>query len=378
VLLPDWERALGSGWTHTALAQRVHFGAGSIDRVGEILRQLSARRVLLVTTAGRSASEGGERLRTTLGRALAVEFTGVRSHVPASTVRDAVSLARQHDVEALVSFGGGSCADTAKAVSFFLEQERGTPGVSYLDRPVVPHVAVPTTYSGAELTPNFGVTDEASKVKQTGGSPTTAPIAAVYDPLLTLDTPVDISAATGMNALAHGVEAAYSPSRTPEAELLALGCIRGVGSSLPAVVDDPDDLTARTAMLSAAVLGGRCLQNAGMGAHHGLAQLLGGRTGRGHGILNGVLLAPVLRFNLDAIGDSAYLIGEALGDPDDPAAAVDRFRERIGLRGRLSEVGVTLDDIEAVARTASSSPSVRANPRPMSEDEARALLEGIF
>src|SRR5437588_6574540 len=108
--------------------------------------------------------------------------------------------------------------------------------------------------------------------------------------------PARVSAETGMNCLAHGVECAYSPHRTPEAEAIALACIAGVAAHLPAVVDDPIDPEARAGMLAAAVLGGRCLQNAGMGVHHGLSQLIGGRTGMAHGLANAVLLAHAVRF----------------------------------------------------------------------------------
>src|SRR5437868_9393805 len=115
------------------------------------------------------------------------------------------------------------------------------------------------------------MTDDNTHRKSGAGGPTTAPIAVVYDPMLTLDTPVRVSAETGMNALAHGVEAAYSPVRTPEAEAIALECIRRIANALPSVVDEPTDPEARAAMLEGAVLGGRCLQNATMGVHHGLA-----------------------------------------------------------------------------------------------------------
>ena len=118
-------------------------------------------------------------------------------------------------MDAVVSFGGGSCADLGKAVCFFVEQQAGVPGASYADRPVLAHIAIPTTYSGAELTPFFGMTDQATHRKSGAGGPTIAPLAAVYDPIVTLDTPVRVSAETGMNALAHGVEAACSPSSHP-------------------------------------------------------------------------------------------------------------------------------------------------------------------
>ena len=317
---------------------------------------------MLVTTAGRRQSESGERLVGALGKAVVSVFDGVQSHVPTTAVQAAVSQAQADDVDAVVSFGGGSCADLAKAVCFFVEQQAGMPGASYIDRPALAHVAIPTTYSGAELTPFFGMTDDAAHRKSGAGGPTIAPLAAIYDPVVTIDTPAQVSAETGMNALAHGVECAYSPRRTPEAEAIALACVQRVAAALPDVVDQPGDIRARTAMLEGAALGGRCLQNASMGVHHGLAQLIGGRTGIPHGLANAILLTHALRFTAEATPDAAWRIGTALGDPDDPAGAIDRLRERIGLPARLSDVGVNEDDIEAVVRMAAATPTSRPTP----------------
>jgi alcohol dehydrogenase class IV len=365
-----------STWVHTGYAQQITFGAGTIDRVADVVRETGARRVMLVTTEGRLASSGGERLRSRLGRLIGSTFAGTRSHVPTTVVQQAVSQARADGVDGIVSFGGGSCADLGKAVCFFLEQEAGTPGASYLHRPALPHVSVPTTYSGAELTPFFGMTDEATRQKSGAGGPTIAPVAAIYDPELTLDTPGRVSAETGMNALAHGIECAWSPRRTPEAEAVALACIERIAFSLPAVVERPLDIGPRTLMLEGAVLGGRCLQNASMGVHHGLAQLVGGRTGIPHGLANAILLAHSVRFNAGAV-DLAR-IGAALGDTDDPAGAVDRLRAAIGLPATLSEAGVDEDDLDAVARLSQRNGNVQNNPKPVAEDDARAILDAAF
>lgn len=367
-------------WTHTGLAQRIHFGAGALDLAGTICDELGLRRLLVVTTEGRRASVVGERLVDVLGSRVASVFAGVRSHVPSTAVAAAVAQAADDRVDGVVSFGGGSCADLGKAVCWAAEQEAaGSPKArTYAETPVRAHVAIPTTYSGAELTPFFGMTDESARRKTGAGSPTLAPRAAVYDPVVTLDTPVRVSAETGMNALAHGVECAYSPSRTPEAEAVALACIERISSALPAVVDDPSDLGARTAMLEGAVLGGRCLQNAGMGVHHGLSQLVGGRTGLPHGLVNAIVLPHAMRFNDVAVGDAARRIGDALGDRDDPAGALDRLRARLGLPATLAECGVTTDDIEAVALQSSGNRNVTANARPVRVDDARAILQAAL
>lgn len=365
-------------WTHTSLAQQLVFGAGSVDRLPELVKLLGARKALLVTTEGRLASPDGQRVVELLGRRLASTFSEVRSHVPVPLVQQAVLQARRDGIDLVVSFGGGSCADLGKAVCFFLEQEAGMPGASYVDRPLVPHISIPTTYSGAELTPFFGMTDPATKQKQGAGGPTSAPIIAVYDPDLTLSTPARVRAETGMNALAHCVEAAYSPHRTPEAEAIALAGARTINEALPMVVADPDDAEARSAMLAGAALAGRCLLNAGMGVHHGLAQLVGGRTGIPHGLANAILLTHAVRFNAAAVPDDVARIGAALGDGSDAAAAIDGLRTRIGLPGHLSEVGVAEGDLEAVARLSQSNHNVARNPRPVSEDDALDILRAAW
>lgn len=364
-------------WTHTALAQQVVLGDGALRGLGGALRTIGARRVLLVTTAGRSASAEGERVRAALGRSLASTFDGVASHVPTSVVQQAVLQARRDAVDAVVSFGGGSCADLGKAVCFFLEQEAGVPGATHLDRPTLPHVSIPTTFSGAELTPFFGMTDHATGQKQGAGGPTTAPVVVLYDPELAVSTPARVRAETGMNALAHCVEAVWSPRRTPEAEAVALAGIEVIASALPATVAEPDDLGALRRMFDGAFLAGRCLQNAGMGVHHGVSQLLGGRTGQPHGLVNAVLLAHSIRCNEPAVPEAVARIGAALGDPD-AAGAVDRLRERLGLPASLSEIGVDELELEVVARLAPGHGGVQANPRPLGEADVLALLRDAW
>ena len=365
-------------WTHTGYAQQIAFGAGAVRRLPELLRALGARRVLLVTTLGRATSDDGARVRKALGSALASEFAEVESHVPAPIAQRAVQQARRDAVDAVVSFGGGSCADLGKAVCFFTEQQAGTPGASYADRPALPHISIPTTYSGAELTPFFGMTDPATRQKSGGGGPTIAPIAAIYDPELTTSTPPRVSAETGMNALAHCVEVVYSPHRTPEAEAIGLAGARRIVQALPLVVDDPTDIDVRAAMLEGAVLGGRALQNGTMGVHHGLAQLVGGRTGIPHGLANAVILPHAVRFNADAVPDELRRLGEAIGNADDPAAALAALLTRLGLPTALGECGVTLDDIDAIARMSQANHNVRGNPKPVSEDDARSILAAAF
>ena len=365
-------------WTHTGYAQQILFGAGTVERLPELTRALGVRRVLLVTTAGRLASADGQRVVKSLGRTLASTFAEVTSHVPTTLVQAALLNARRDGIDGIVSFGGGSCADLAKAVAFFTEQEAGTPGASFFDRPAVPHISIPTTYSGAELTSGFGMTDPRTGQKSSAGGPTSAPSVAVYDLGATAELPPRVSAETGMNALAHCIEAAWSPVRTPEAEAVALAGVARIVEALPAVVDAPDDLDARTRMLEGAVLGGRCLQNASMGVHHGLSQLLGGRTGIPHGLANAIVLPHAIRFNADVVPESIAALTAAAGGPDDLADAVAALASGLGLPSSLFDVGVSDEDLQAVSRLSQSNPSVRANPRPVGEADALAILEAAF
>lgn len=366
-----------AGWTHTALAQQVVFGAGELRRLPELLRATGARRALLVTSAGRLASPEGQRVAAGLGRALESTFAEVEPHVPVPLVQRAVQQARRDGIDLVVSFGGGSCADLGKAVCFFMEQEAGMPGSGHLDRPLVPHISIPTTYSGAEVTPFFGMTDPTTRQKQGAGGPTSAPVIVLYDPELTRSTPESVSAETGMNALAHCVEAAWSPRRTPEAEAIALAGVTAIHRALPAVVADPGDPAARSAMLEGAFLAGRCLLNAGMGVHHGLAQLVGGRTGISHGLANALLLAHSIRFNEAVVPDVVARLADAMA-ASSAADAVDDLRGRLGLPATLSEAGMTDDDLEVVVRLSQSNRNVGQNPRPVGEEDARGILEAAW
>jgi maleylacetate reductase len=368
----------GGRWTHTAYTQRLLFGVGAVERVGEVLRELGVRKALLVTTAARATSDDGARLVRVMGRALASTYDGVRSHVPTDAVMAATRQVQRDGVDGVVSFGGGSCMDLGKAVCFFTEQNAGAPASSYADRPLLPHVTVPTTYSGAELTPFFGMTDERTRAKRGAGGPTTAPVAAVYDPVLTSSTPVRVSAETALNALAHCVEATYARRRSPEAEAVAVAGAERIVRWLPMVVDDPGDLDARTGLLEGAALAGRSLQNATMGVHHGLSQILGGRTGIPHGLANAVILPHAMRFNGAVAEQELARLAPVLGDGADVADAVARLVARVGLPTRLRDTGISEDDLDAVARLSQSSPAVADNPRPVSEADARAILAAAW
>ncbi|HEY8510049.1 MAG TPA: iron-containing alcohol dehydrogenase [Steroidobacteraceae bacterium] len=363
-------------WTHTALAQQIRFGPGVVRDLPAIAAELGRRRIMFVTTRGRHESDAGARIMASLGSALVSVFDGVRSHVPRSAVDAALAQARRDNVDCVVSFGGGSCADLGKALCFYWSDQRAS---TFLDQPALLHIAIPTGYSGAELTAFFGVTDEATRRKTGAGAPASAPRIVLYDPELTLDLPPRISAETGMNALAHCVEAAWSPSRSAEAEVIAYAGAARIGFWLPRVVQDPGDLEARTQMLIGAMFGGRCLQNSSMGVHHGLAQLVGGHTGMPHGLANALILAHAVRFNADAEPHTIWRLAIELGRTDgDAAAAIDDLRARIGLPARLSECGFSREDLDAVVELSEGNANIARNPKPVSKSDVRAILEEAY
>ena len=366
-----------SSFTHTETARKVVFGDGALDQVRQEARQLGFGRVLLLTTRRGAQSPAGRKVADLLGDRLAATFDGVEPHVPAPVVQQAVMRTRREGCDGVVALGGGAVMDAAKAVAFFADQAAGGDDARFIDLPSLPAIAVPTTYSGAEMTPFFGVTDPVAQRKGVAGAAHTAPKGVIYDPSLTYGLPPEVSASTGMNALAHCVEAAYSAQRTPASEALALEGVRRISRSLPRVVEAPNDPVSRAEMLSAAWLAGCVLNNATMAAHHALCHALGGQLGVPHGVANSIMLAHVMRCNARDAASELARVGEALGtrpDADAAAGAVDALRRRLGLPGRLSDVGVTEDDLSTVSETALASPLLRNNPRPLHDASDVAAL----
>jgi maleylacetate reductase len=347
----------GSPWTHTAAPQRVLFGVGSTDHLGELLRELGLRRVMLVSSERALDTAQGSSVRRQLGRSLATTFDQSRPHVPTSALQSLLAMTRGEQLDGVVSLGGGSCIDLAKAMAHFLESEQGAPGMIFTDRPLITHIAVPTTYVGAAYTSRFGITDERTGVTTTGGTSTGVPLAVIVDPLA--GPPSD----TLSSAIAHGVEAACALDRTAEAEALALAGLR----LMVRADNDPIEQAA------GAVLCGRALANASVGAAHGLAQLLGGRCGVPHGVAVAALLPTVVTTNADVIPDAVAAVGEAIG-------AAESIGQRLGELAptrRLSQLGCVDEDLDAVARLSQANWAIQRNPRPLGEGDIRAMLKDV-
>lgn len=366
----------------TLYAQDIIFGQGSIDQLGSLADRFNWRRMMLCATERSRARGTIAAIEATLGERLVVTYERVQPHVPEHAVSEAVSLAAPHDIDAIIGLGGGSAIGAAKAISIALEEQRtGRPArVAFpTDQPLVPVIAIPTTYAGSEMTPTYGVTREVDGVssKITVTDPKIAPKLVIYDPLLTLDLPPRVTAGTGINAVAHCIEALYSLARNPLSTATALAGLRAIAQSLLRCYADGADVAAREEMLTGSFLAGTALAHVAMGLHHGVCHVIGGATGAAHGDANSVMLAHVMRFNLDATAPQLALAAEAMGvpvsgrSPEASAAAaadlVAEWVEQMRLPRRLREIGVEEGQLPELARMAFASRTVQNNPKPITD-----------
>jgi maleylacetate reductase len=279
------------------------------------------------------------------------------SEVPSDRIPEIA--AKTAGADGILAVGGGSAIDLAKAVS----AATGLPVVS-----------VPTTYSGAEWTPFYGVRDPQKHMVGGGGGAHLAGI--VYDPKLTLDLPRAESGGTAMNALAHCAEALYVTGRNPTGDQNALEGASLIGATLPAVLANGQDVEARTTLLEGAMHAGMALGAAGLGLGHAMAQAVGGRYGLPHGAANALCLPPALRFNEPVAGGEIERFGEALG-ADDPIARTEELARLAGYE-RLRDLGVPEDELDEVAEATAVRGGALANPRPASPAQIAELFRSIY
>jgi alcohol dehydrogenase class IV len=382
---------------YTSYAQEIIFAADSVARLVDAVERFHWRRLMLCSTG--SLRRGGHiaTLEKALGSRLAAIYEHVQPHVPDFQVVEALELASEKEIDALIGMGGGSPIGMAKAVSMALEEKRTGPARAAfpIDQPLVPVIAIPTTYAGSEMTPTYGVTyhNDGSARKVTVTDAKITPRLVIYDPLLTLNLSSAMTASTGINALAHCVEALYSITRNPLSTSAALSGMRSIYTALPLCYADGNDLEARTEMLVGAFLAGSALSHVTMALHHGLCHILGGTAGVPHGVANSIILPHAMRFNLDATANQLAQAAEAMGigrDTSGPyisdeAAAeevVERIYEFIGqmkLPQHLRDVGVKEADLPYLAQLALQSRAVKSNPKPITDAvQIEALLQAAW
>jgi len=343
-------------FTYQALPARVIFGAGSLALLPEEIERLGASRALVLSTPEQrdQARMVADKIRE---RAAGI-FDRAVMHVPIATAEAARDEARRLGADCCVAVGGGSTTGLAKAIAL----------VSPL-----PILAVPTTYAGSEMTPIWGLTERG--IKKTGRDPKVLPRTVIYDPSLTVTLPPMLSATSGMNAIAHCVEALYAQDANPIVSLMAEEGIRALAASLPAVVKRPDDLEARSQALYGAWLAGASLGAVGMALHHKLCHVLGGTFNLPHAETHTVVLPYAAAYNAKAAPEAMMRVARAMG-ADEAALGLHRLAAAMGAPTGLAQLGMKHEDLDRAADLAVRDPYY--NPRPITREDIRALLEDAY
>ncbi len=368
--------------------QRIIFGAGSRQLLPQLVDDFGWQRVLLCTSPHLQANGTAVQIAALLEGKVKALFAGTAAHVPYDQVTAVASLAQQNRCDVLIGLGGGSAIGLAKAVSFELasghaERQGLVP---------IPTIAIPTTYAGSEMTPVFGVTyqqEDGTTRKVTERGPAITPRAALYDPGLTLDLPPRLSAASGVNALAHCIEAIYSVTRNSLSTAAALRGITAITKSLPTCVAEGSNLSARSEMLEGAHLAGAALATVSMGLHHGTGHVLGGTAGVAHGVANCIALPHAMRFNAGAAPQQLAIVAEAMGVQRNgrtdgamalaAADAAEALIRQLDMPQQLRQVGVEESLLPQLAKNLLLSKAAQSNPKPLtSEKEALAYLAEMW
>jgi maleylacetate reductase len=366
---------------YVSYAQEVVFGARSLARLNEFAKRYGWQRLMLCTNQSLRQNEHAAEVEAALGDCLVAVYDTVQPHVQDRQLDGVLKLAVEQGVDAMIGLGGGSPIGMAKAAASILNEQRTGETASQLSpfaQPLIPVIAIPTTYAGSEMTAGFGVThtrwDPPAKV--TLSDPRVVPKLVLYDPLLTLDLPPMMTASTGMNALAHCIEALYSVTRNPSASATAASGIQHISRSILACTTYGGDMPARTEMQLGAHLAGLSLASISMGLHHGVCHVLGGTANVAHGIANSVILPHAVRFNA-AQAELLMPAVDAMGIDRQgltPVAAVEALADHIyrlvgqlNLPQHLREVGVKEADLPHLAELAFKNKTVQNNPTPITD-----------
>ena len=343
-------------FVYDALPGRVVFGVGSLDRLPDEIGRLDAARVLLVSTPGHRhlAEDASSRLGE---RAVAI-WDRAKMHVPIDNAQAARAEARRVRADACVAIGGGTPIGLAKAIALELG---------------LPIVAVPTTYAGSEMTPVLGITE--GGIKRTRRDPKMLPKAVIYDPELTFSLPAAVSGPSGMNAIAHCVEALYAQDGNPITSLIAEEGIRALARSLPVVVREPEHAEARADALYGAFLAGAALAAVTMALHHKLCHTLGGTFDLPHAEVHTIILPHATAYNRRGAPAAMARIARGL-DAEDAAQGLYDLAASLGAKQALSEIGLHDSDLDRAADLAVENPY--PNPTPLTRGRIRVLLDDAF
>jgi alcohol dehydrogenase class IV len=375
---------LAGNWNYPTA---IRFGAGRVSELAGACREVGMARPLLVTDRGLARHEmisGALASLRAEGLAEAL-FADIGSDPTGAEIEAGIAVLRAHGADGVIAFGGGSSLDAGKAIAFAAFQSR--PLWDFEDvgdnfrradaSAILAVIAVPTTAgTGSEVGRASVIRDEAARVKRIIFHPAMLPRMVIADPALTVGLPPALTAAVGMDALSHNLEAFFAPGFHPMARGVAVEGARLVKDWLPTAVRDGADLRARAHMLAAAEAGATAFQR-GLGAMHALAHPLGALYGVHHGLLNAVLMPYVLAANRPAIDAEAAWLARALGvgaGADDLIAWVLDLRAEIGIPHTLTEAGAPTDDDARVACMAVEDPSAATNPVAFTADDYAHIL----
>ncbi|MBI5581646.1 MAG: iron-containing alcohol dehydrogenase [Deltaproteobacteria bacterium] len=371
------------------VSPEIVFGEGAIDLTGQYASGYSACKVLLVTDPGvRAAGWAGaaEKSLKEAGIAYAV-FEGVTPNPKDHEAMAGAEVYRSEKCDVIVVVGGGSPMDCAKAIGIVVTNNRHVLAFEGLDEVVVPGpplLCIPTTAGSAADVSQFAViTDTARKVKIAIISKTMVPDVALIDPSTTLTMSAQLTAATGVDALVHALEAYVSNASSPLTDLNALEAIRLINRCLPAAVHEPKNIASRNGMMMGSLLAGLAFSNASLGLVHSMAHALGGRLDMAHGDCNAILLEHVVLFNFAAAAERYRAAGRAMGldleglptDGARLADALSQFRRGVGIHQTLGQMGVRPGDIPAMAHDAFNDPCLATNPTQPTLRDIEVLYE---
>ena len=339
-------------FVYQSAPMRVVFGAGTLRQLPDELSRLGVVSALVLATPRQNALVAG--IREMIADRFAGVFTGAVMHTPVEVTERAMEAVRDVRADCLVAIGGGSTTGLGKAIAL---------------RTDLPQIVLPTSYAGSEMTPVVGQTS--GGIKTTQSSPKILPEIVIYDVDLTMTMPPGLSATSGINAIAHAVEALYARDRNPVISLMAQEAIRTLAHALPKICARPDDRAARTDALYGAWLSGICLGAVDMALHHKLCHTLGGSFNLPHAETHTVILPHALAYNAPAAPDAMTRIATALGAPD-AARGLHDLARKLAAPASLREIGMPESGIDQAADLAVKNPYW--NPRPVEREAIRELI----
>jgi len=372
---------------------RVVFGAGVVEQLGDLARELGGKAALLVTDSGLAAA-GHEQRSVALLRAAGLKvvvFDAVQPNPTTEDVDRCLEVARDAQIDLIVGLGGGSSMDCAKGANFLLTNGGRIEdywGVGKASKPMLPMIAIPTTAGTGSEAQSFAlIADAKTHMKMACGDKKAACRVAILDPELTLSMPHFVAGATGIDAVSHALETYVTKPRNPISQLFSRQAWMLLSHGFPRVLQQADDVAARGEMLLGAHLAGAAIENSMLGAAHALANPLSAHFHTTHGWAVGVMLPHVIRFNAATVGnlyaelanDAGLLDPQSLVDPCE--TLVDflyQLMECAGVPSNLTELDVDAALLPTLAREAAKQWTGSFNPRPVDESSLQTLYEAAL